>query len=94
MSQTKTSVYILRGVADCGESNPPQFAEGTHHMKDDTGLPRLIEVNTVTRHNVEEIVWRENTVKRRSLMVTGHKAFLLAKSCGEDPCVSVVNAIS
>ena len=69
------------------------LAECAHHVKDDPGLPRLIEMNVVTRDDVEQFIRRKQAVEWRVLMIAGHKTFLLAQRRSEDSLVRVISAV-
>src|SRR2546423_13484119 len=89
----KYRVRLIAAISHGGKSGASMLAKRAHHVKDDACLSRLIEMNVVTRDDVEQIVGRERAIKRRVLMIAGHETFLLAKRCREDPFVSVIGAV-
>ena len=56
-------------VSYCGEAHAPMFGEATDHVKNDAGLPRLVEVQAVASDYVEE-VFQAQTAQRRRLKVS------------------------
>jgi len=47
---------VVARVAYCGQPCSSQFTESAHHVKDDTCLTRLTEVQVVPHDNVEKVV--------------------------------------
>src|SRR5438128_3600525 len=80
-------------VADCGQACSSQFTKGAHHVEHDACLARLIEVQVVTDHNVEKIVWSKCAILRRLNMIAGDKELLLPIWGCEDPGVRVVCSV-
>src|SRR4051812_10943595 len=50
------TVRICRAVADRSQPDPPVLGDGADHVQDDAGLARLVEVQPVPCHHVEEVV--------------------------------------
>ena len=46
-------IGLFSVIADGGQTDAPVRAKRAHHVKDNARLARLIEVNVVTRDNVE-----------------------------------------
>lgn len=55
----KQRVRFAAAVVNRSQTQAAHFPEGTHHVKDDARLTRLIEIEVVARDDVEQIVRRE-----------------------------------
>jgi Kef-type K+ transport system membrane component KefB len=70
-------VGLLRAVADRREPDASELAEGAHHVEDDAGLARLVEVQAAADRDVEEVV-RGQAAEQVGLEVVGRDEVLLA----------------
>src|SRR4051812_13935577 len=52
-------VGLLSAVSDRGEADTAELREAAHHVEDDAGLARLVEVQAVTHRDVEQVVERQ-----------------------------------
>jgi len=68
---------VVARVAHCGQPCSSQFTESAHHVKHDTCLTRLTEVQVVPNDNVEKVVRRQCAVRWRLDVVAGDKELLL-----------------
>ena len=84
--------FFLR-VTHGSQTYPPAIAQRTHHVKDHAGLACLIEVKTVARDDIEEVIGREDAVERGLLMITCDEAFLSSRRSGEDARLWIVRAV-
>src|SRR5947199_365020 len=84
--------FLVR-VTHCGQPHSSEFAQGTHHMKDDACLARLAEVQVVPHHDVKKIVGRQGAILGRLDVVAGDKKLLPAIRSCEDRRLRIVGAV-
>ena len=51
-------------VGHRGQAERSILTDAVDHVQDDAGLPRLVEVQAVPRHDIEQIVMREYAIVR------------------------------
>src|SRR4051812_30523436 len=74
---------LVGSVAHRGESYPAVLREAADHVEDDADLPRLVEMETVPRHDVEEVRDHEPTKQPGLEMVGRDEVLLLRPWCEE-----------
>ena len=72
-------VRLGRAVADGGQTDPAVLGEAADHVEDDAGLPGLVEVQPVARHDVEQVLEAETAQRRRLEMVGRDEVLLLRR---------------
>src|SRR2546428_3742135 len=80
-------------VANRSQPHSSKLTESAHHVKHNPGLPRLTEVQAVPHNNVEKIVRRQSSIKRRLNVITGNKELLPSVRRGEDRRFRIVCAV-
>ena len=76
-----------------GQPEAPALAERAHHVEDDAGLARLVEVQAVAHHDVEQVVGRERAVRGDLDVVAGDEVLLLAAGAVNSAGLRVVGAV-
>ena len=73
-------VRLLGRVADRGHAEPAGLGQRRHHVEDDAGLARLVEVEPVAHDDVEQVVGGEPAVRRVLDVVARDEVLLAARS--------------
>jgi hypothetical protein len=62
-------VRLTGAIADSGQPDDPELAQRRHHVEDDAGLVRLVELEAVPGDDVEKISVCQPAKERRLEMV-------------------------
>ena len=84
-------------VASLSEAEAAHYrallADAVDHVQNHAAMTSLIEVQTVPRDDVEQVVVRESAIGRRVHVIARHETFRLAARRAEDAGVGVVAAV-
>jgi hypothetical protein len=86
-------VGVLVRFADRREPHPPVFRQRAHHVEHDPGLPGLVEVESVSHGDIEQVVGGQASVRRGFQVVGGDEALGAPAGGGEDTALRVVCAV-
>ena len=82
-----------RGVPDRGQADPAVLGEAADHVEHDPDLPRLVEVQPVSGHDVEQVGQRQPAQQPGLEMVGGDQVLLVPAGCQEQRGRRVVAAV-
>ncbi len=78
-------IRLLRALVDRRQPRAAVLAERAHHVEDDAGLPRLVEVEARAHREVEQVVGRQRPIDRALDVIGGDEELLLAARRREQP---------